>query len=380
MTRAKCLLTLSVALLLLAPAASGQTFSLDPISPTVLQGFGQPDDLFLGQSAAPPALIPPVLLLPGVGNNTDGLSFGRPLNEFTKRAPAAFSVPRGSFGLAGTASGVESSAGEEPSDVYRSIYTGTNTLLYDGDGVATAPNPAAPPLSVAEPATFLPQPIPPPTAVGDVDALDLRFSAGMQPPLLNLTIYFSIDAASAAFGGYGGGASATDIYVGTGLPPAGTYDSPFPAVGTLPFSPVGIQPYATEMQLGVIPPGFGPGGNDVDALVVFDNGDNIYQPGQDVIAFSLTPGSIYIGHADPITGVAISPGDILIDGSSAQAILGAPTPNFAAILHTAESLGLRTVRTHGVPADDDLNALDLPEPATLVLLTLGLGLAATRPR
>jgi hypothetical protein len=122
-------------------------------------------------------------------------------------------------------------------------------------------------------------------------------------------------------------------------------------------------------------------GNDIDALVVFDNGDNMYQPGVDIILFSLRTNSPYLSANDPITGIALSPGDILIDGTSAQILLGSPFPR-PAILHTAESLGLLTLRS-GSPQDDELNALDVfvPEPASGVmalLAAMGLIIAARR--
>ncbi|KKK63454.1 hypothetical protein LCGC14_2994100, partial [marine sediment metagenome] len=106
-------------------------------------------------------------------------------------------------------------------------------------------------------------------------------------------------------------------------------------------------------------------GNDLDALVVFDNGDGQYLPGTDIIVFSLAPGSGFLGQTDSLLGWTVSPGDILVDGWTAMA-LGAANPTVG-ILHTAESLGLRTMRS-GVQSDDNLNALDIPEPATLLLL------------
>ena len=377
MKRTPYLLVSQALILAVAAHASGQAFSIDSLSPTVTSGFGLHDDIFLGQSSPAPSPIPPFLYVPGSGFEVDALSFGRPLHEFSISAPASFSVSRGSFGVAGTASAVESTAGEESSDVYGSTYGGTNTLTFDGDGVATAPNPAVPSLSVAEPATFLPVPIPPPVAVGDVDALDMQTLLAVPGPLPS-HIYFSIDAASAAGPVYGPTSSAADIYVGTSFPPAGTYDSPA-GPGLPPFSPSGVQPYALEILLGI---GTIPGTNDLDAVVVFDDGDAIFTPGTDIIAFSLAPGSSYIGMLDPISGIPISPGDILLDATSAMTILGSLGPG-AAILHTAESIGLRTLRSGFLGGDDNLNALDLviPEPATVVLLAAGaLALALVRRR
>jgi hypothetical protein len=60
------------------------------------------------------------------------------------------------------------------------------------------------------------------------------------------------------------------------------------------------------------------------------------------------------------------------------AALGVANPTVG-ILHTAESLGLRTICTGQFQSDENLNALDIPESATLALLLLSC-LAMSRRR
>ena len=69
-----------------------------------------------------------------------------------------------------------------------------------------------------------------------------------------------------------------------------------------------------------------------------------------------------------------------MDDAAAVALL-ASSGGSPAILHTAESIGLKAVRSGG-GADGNLNALDIvPEPTTALLLGLGLlALAGTRRR
>jgi hypothetical protein len=361
--------------------AWAQSFSLDSISPEVQQGTYRADDILIPGIGAPPVLSP-ILGFNGAGAvnlEMDDFSYGRPLSHFSKTAPAYFSVDLGAFGVAGTAVSVEFNAAggsEASSDVFFSAYTGGNTLLYDGNGLATAPNPAAPPLGVSEPVTFGP-PVPPipPSLVGDIDGLDLRSVVfGPVPGSPTGVIYFSLLTSSLSSGVYGPGLGGADVFVAPGVP---GYSLPA-APNTPPLSPAGVsQPYATEIALGFAPPIIG---NDIDALVVFDNGDNIYQPGIDIVLFSLRNNSPYLSILDPITGSAISPGDILIDGASAVVLLGSPIPR-PAILHTAESLGLRAIRS-GALQDDELNALDVvvPEPTSHVAALVAAGLFIARRR
>lgn len=335
----------------------GQTFSIDALSPEVTTGSEQPGNLYIPVAlfgpVVPPVTPPAVLNLTMTGE-VDGISFGRAPSAFSTSAPVFFSLDRGSAGLAGTASSNEFNSGggvsEQSGDVFRSILNGSNTIFADGDGVVQAgnPNPAALPLGTGEFPTF-PFPPGPPPAVGgaDLDALDLRANlSGPGSPTGRL--FFSLSSLTAApFSG-------ADVLVdptGLGNPP---------------------NLYLNEVQLGVLPAPFPPGSNDLDGLVVFDNGDNIYGPGIDIVLFSLAPGSSYLGQLDPLTGLPIEAGDVLIDAASAQAILGAAPGSSAAILHKAELLGLRTVRG-GFASSDNLDALDVvPEPSSLALAIMAV--------
>ncbi len=377
---------LALVSVLMSNRALAQSFSLDSIGIEVQNGTYHADDILAPKPGVPPVLSPPLLAFPGAGAlnlEMDDFSYGRPLAQFSKTAPAYFSVDLGAGGAAGTAVAIEFNApggSEACSDIFFSNYSGGNTLRFDGDGLATAPNPAVTPLGLYELVSAGPPPPPiPPALTSDIDGLDMRsfFMGGPGQPPGSPTgvIFYSLLTSSLSSGAYGPGFNGATIFVAPGT---GGYDLPSGPF-LPPTSPGGVpQPYANEIALGMLPPLLG---NDIDALVVFDNGDNIYQPGIDIILFSLRTNSPYLSANDPITGIALSPGDILIDGMSAQILLGSPFPR-PAILHTAESLGLVTLRS-GSPQDDELNALDVfvPEPASGLLAALaamGLILAVRR--
>lgn len=356
-------------------SVSAQSFSVNQISPAVNVSGLQADDVFVSLGPLPaPVLSPPAVGFNGAGVNleVDAFSFGRPINHFGLNQAAVFSVDIGSRGVAGSPAAVEFNApngSENSSDLYLSTYNNTHTLFRDGDGAATGVNPAVQALGVAEPATFFPPVGPlPASGVGDVDAVDLRVNQLVPAMSPTGAVYFSVDQNTTASGVYGPGRSGADIFTALGT---SGYDTP-PAVNTSPT----IYAAETMLGLGQIT------GNDLDALVVYDDGDGQFVQGQDIIVFSLAAGSPYLGTVDPVSGLAINEGDVLIDGMSAQLLLGAVAPN-AAVLHSAESLGLQTVRTHLVAGNDNLNALDLvPEPSVMgLILAAGvLGLAHRRRR
>lgn len=184
---------------------------------------------------------------------------------------------------------------------------------------------------------------PPPTILGDVDAIDLRGTVGGTGSPTG--VYFtSLSTASASSAGFSG----ADILLGGMV-------------------------YASALSLGLSVL------DDIDALVVFDDGDGIFLPGTDIVLFSLAPGSMSLGSIDPVSGLAINEGDILIDDASAVVLLGS-SGGLAASLHPAESLGLFTIRG-GDLSNGNLNALDVvPEPTTALLLGLGLAALASRQR
>ena len=95
--------------------------------------------------------------------------------------------------------------------------------------------------------------------------------------------------------------------------------------------------------------------DDLDALILQDNGDGIYDPAVDRVLFSVRRGSNVIGKADSMFGVAIEEGDVL----SVPIPGGIGTPS---LYIAAEALGLATVRSGTVQVSnygDELDALDL---------------------
>jgi hypothetical protein len=129
--------------------------------------------------------------------------------------------------------------------------------------------------------------------------------------------------------------------------------------------------YAPALLLGL--DRSGPNTDDLDALILVDNGDHIYQPSQspfdwlpgddgattDMLMFSVRRGSAVIGKIDSILGLKIEEGDILT-----TPLAGGPTP-YPGIFIAAENLGLATVRS-GTAAlfGDEVDALDLSDEAT----------------
>jgi hypothetical protein len=118
--------------------------------------------------------------------------------------------------------------------------------------------------------------------------------------------------------------------------------------------------YATPSQLGLDLLGLGT--DDLDALVLWDNGDGVFQPSQnpydwangthDMLLFSVRRGSLVIGQPDSIFGLPIEPGDIL---TAPQTALIGSTPG---IFIGAENLGLSTARSGGHADEVDGIAVD----------------------
>jgi hypothetical protein len=297
--RTKRLVTLiaGISLMLAVTLTHGQSYSVSFGGPTPIAG----DDI------VNPGPIP---FLPGVGIEVDAFSYGHafdfPITDFQ------FSVDRTSIGAPGTDVSIESVFGDQAADIYNSRGTGFNTQLWDGDGLPFA-LPPAPSLGLLEP-------------FGDnVDGWDNRPAPGQ-------FIYFTADGASAPLIGTPSGA---DVMISPAFP---GYDG-IPA------------PYAPAPLLGL--DFFGPGTDDIDALVVFDHSG---APGAfdaaDYVLFSLTPGSASLAFPSPYTGLA--PGDVMIAFAGGGGGLFAP----------GGALGLAP--------GDNLNALDvIPEPGVVTMLLLG---------
>ncbi len=319
------LFTTAMSLLVFAAftlSASALTFSVSAPSATVAPAVIMNED-----DLANPG---PVVLFPGSGPPVGGS--GIEVNAFSYGrlgAPgltAIFSVAPPPAGIPGTAVAFEAGAGDHPADVYSSfIGSGFNTQLWDGDGIVAAPpTPGAPspPLGLFEPFSS--------ALIDDLDAVDGRF-APTPLPGLGPTIFWSVDPFT-----YGGGFSA-DIFFG---PAAAGYAA-------------GPAPYVAAAGIGLVG---GAAGDDIDALVYFEDGVAGATPG-DVILFSLAAGSPTLGG-----GAFAGPGDILITAPG-----GAP-----GIFALAGTIGL-------LPGDE-LNALDIiPEPGVSALILVGL-LGAIRRR
>ncbi len=117
----------------------------------------------------------------------------------------------------------------------------------------------------------------------------------------------------------------------------------------------GIYASAAQLGLGSM--------DDLDALILWENGDGVFTPSQqpfdwmlmprDMLLFSVRRGSPIIGTADSLLGLPIEEGDILTTPRPPSTVPG--------IFIAAEVLGLGTVRslTNFTPAGDDLNALSV---------------------
>lgn len=117
--------------------------------------------------------------------------------------------------------------------------------------------------------------------------------------------------------------------------------------------------YASAAQLGL--DALGADTDDLDALVVWENGTLTYEPSQvpydwlsgatDMLLFSVRRGSAIIGMPDSFFGVGIEEGDILYP------VPGGPP----GIFYAAENLGLATKRNFPVAHGDELDALDIAD-------------------
>ena len=216
-----------------------------------------------------------------------------------------------------------------------------NKLVIDGNGLPS-PGVAFPGLGLNEPMSFG-------CGVGcegdNLDALDINTLL----PDLNGFVYFSLDAdfpdpvdsppantGTASFNGFSG-ADVLVNRVGSGAAPI---------------------LYASANMLGLdLVNGFD--SDDLDALILQDDGDGQFDPAVDRILFSVRRGSSIIGTPDSMFGVPIEEGDVL----SLPTVAGAPPSLYIA----AEALGLATVRsnTNEFNYGDELDALDLFLPGDI---------------
>ena len=395
--------TITFSWLMTIQAFAQPTYSVDVQGPTFTSGLTTGSDIL---TPVGPGMVPPPAIaiptgalgvVPGpVGfDELDALSYGTDpqlsnqpqflhdwsfsVDEFAVGQPA---VPAPSV----TSEGAFSAVGEASADIYASltpagplpIGIGGNTGIFDGNGGAT-PFPA-PGLNLSEP-----NPPTPFTAVDPGDNLD-AWDIDTPPPapifgtVFTTPVYFSLDSSyidplesvppyntsTALFNGFVGG----DVLVTT-------------IAGAAPAL------YAPATALGL--DSFGTDTDDLDALILWENGDGVYQPTDgpyswaagltDMLLFSVRRGSAVIGTPDAISGTPIEEGDILVPFA-----IGPP-----GIFVPAENIGLATVRTNGAGGTfqghgDDLDGLDvlsfvIPEPCSILLAGMGLvGISVFRRR
>jgi len=347
---------------ILAGNGRGVSFSIDYQGPThgTVPSFGTPPitagDVLTpgaggspgpnrpvpGPTIGPGSMLKPAdlgILVPGMNGvyEVDALSFGHDrggrlrfsVDEFATGVPGGLPPNVYSEGEVGNQ--------EASADIFAYLgpwgstdpaFTPGNRAVLDGNGVAPTGDPGFG-LIEPNPASWKITP-----DVGDnLDAIDL----GTRSWQLQGRIYFSLDSDFA------------DVAeTNTGPPPnCGTaVANGFDAADVLVWDPaVGtISEYADAASLGLDTfdkP------DDIDALIVWDDGDGVFEQGIDLIRFSLRRGS---GSVDnlycPIWGLLINEADVL-----------APGP---VIFIAGESLGLNTLR--GGDIGDDLNALDRVRP------------------
>jgi hypothetical protein len=195
-------------------------------------------------------------------------------------------------------------------------------------------------------------PFPPPNQGDNLDALDVGlFLAG--PPT---TIFFSMDAPW------------PDPLTGWPLS-GGALANGFSAADVMWIPFVGAPPavFAPAPMLGLDLIG-GPQSDDLDALILWENGSQVFEPAPapytwfpmpgaaptDMLLFSVRRGSAVIGAPDSMFGIPIEEGDIL-----STPFAGGVSP-YPSLWMAAENLGLNTVRSGAPPPfGDELDALDV---------------------
>lgn len=261
-------------------------------------------------------------------------------------------------GTLGTTVFSEALNADAPADVFASRLDGMGPFgptprisvgIVDGDGRASTLN------SSAKPGMGLEEPLPrTPSGVDTGDNMDaLNFGGPFDPTADDL--FFSLqggfahcnEPAADVFN-----AAAQQQVVGGGPAPRSSE--------VLRLDPVlGVTRYASNIDLGLDL--FGIGTDDIDALVVVENGVPGYQPptfpyswvgpqATDLVLFSLRCGSRTVGEDDSTFGLQITEGDILIKFAGVNGVPG--------IFIAAENLGLETVLRGGT-SNDELDGFDL---------------------
>lgn len=257
-----------------------------------------------------------------------------------------FDAPADVFFAAGARTGIPPLGGPTP------VVPPDNVGVIDGNGRDNLPSGTPftyPGLGLIEPDLAI---LPPPTLDMPGDNLDALSLEPPAPP--GSRVYFSLDgaftdpltglqnSASAQANGFLPGMVLVKVLGSVGLPT------------------VFAQPNQLGLDIG------GPGTDDLDALILFENGDGQFQPasalyawntvgGPDMLIFSVRRGSALIGQTDSLLGLPIEAGDLLINPLQA----GQKPRIFIA----AENLGLATERSGQVLEGDDLDGAGcLAEP------------------
>ncbi len=379
------------------PATAQPFYSIDFQGPSNGLPDGLPSPFFINEGHVlvhlPPGIPPPapaILMIaqtPGLGLiappaaavEVDALSFG--LEPRLRNADVvhifAFSVDEfavGQPGLPAPSIATEGAAGalEASADLCTSLALppgpvppappGGHVGAFDGDGLPPFGGPGLNLLEPNPPALGLPD-------FGDnLDALD------MEGPVAH-PVFFSLDGHNPEL--------LEGLPANTGTAQANGFVGGDVLVTVGPGQPPVL--YAPAAVLGLDWNGTTPDFDDVDALAVRDDGDQIYQPvtapyswrfGTDMVLYSVRRGSAIVGLFDVLQGLPIEEGDVLmpvfdvVDGIPLfDGVEGDWDPG---IFVAAETLGLATVRSFTGSANgvinpvygidvwgDDLDALDV---------------------
>jgi hypothetical protein len=224
-----------------------------------------------------------------------------------------------------------------------------NAGLLDGNGLPSTNGFAYPGLGLIEPN----QPTPPANPGDNVDALDIG-----PPPTPGSYVYLSLDSPFVD--------PLTNI-ANTGSAHSNGFVGGDVLYTVFPGGPLTLYASAQSLGLDRVPPalGGGPDSDDLDALILWDNGNHTFQPSEqaydwvggnhDMLIFSVRRGSAVIGKPDSIFGIPICEGDLLT--SPLPPALGGLSP-FPGIFIAAENLGLFTARGVVGAFSDELDAAE----------------------
>jgi hypothetical protein len=355
----------------LAPSPS---IALVPASPAAAAPGGD------GTVISPSLPVPPALFFGPDGSWIDAFSTNK--EPSTKPIPIDFSVDRLTNGIAGSGLAAEAACNQQPGDIYRSTATFANPSAF----VGTLPGMGAGPF-VGNLATAGSAPGGSNVLVLNQSALGLTVTgvvgqltpAGqlVNPPLPgthdNVDAFdWATQAPTGAFpftGRYGIHtyfAIAPDEAVIVVQSAAHIYDVAANAPGT-----IAAKPFATALTMGLDT--FGTNTDSVDGLVMWDvnliGGPNFGGPGGewglDYALFSLAPGSASLAQFN------LSANDVFFTDFT----------NRFAVYALSTDLGMFAAPGGAAMAGDNIDALEIPEPATIALLGFGaVGLLARRRR